>query len=86
MMQNLVAVTRVLRMLPASWRAEINSPQIHAGGFIIVARAFSQIEETLQAPAHLFLGSYQNAQIAHLPARKVIYGCPVRRISAAEAC
>ena len=55
MMQNLVAVTRVLRMLPASWRAEINSPPIHAAVFIIVARAFSQVEETMQAPAHLFL-------------------------------
>ena len=65
---------------------KINSPPVRAGGFIIVARAFSQVEETMQAPAHLFLGSYQNAQTAHLPARKVIYGCLVRRISATEAC
>ena len=62
------------------------NPSVHAGGFIILARVFSQVEERLQAPAHLFLGTFQTAQTAHQAVPKAVFAGLVRRISAAEAC
>ena len=55
-------------------------------GLALIARASSQIGEGVQVPAHLFLGSFQNAQKAHQAVPKAVFARLVRRISAAEAC